>query len=246
MAASAGRAGLPTTRLQRRQRARAGWWVGALVAVTANLAIVAVLVRISNLRHEAPPAPSLVQRITAVEPPPPDEPEPLPEPSEEPAEAPAQLTMELPALDLAAPSLDAPFVLPSLPISDQPLELPSYLPAFSAVASAPSPGVAAPSAIANAPIAFDEAPVLISGFDLQRFYPRQARARRVQGETMLRFDISAEGVVTRVTVLSSTPPGVFEQAAERLGRSLRFTPAKRAGRPVPSVFTQPVVWNLER
>jgi len=243
---TAARTALPTTRLLRRRRAWSGWWMGLLVAIAANLAVIAVLVRISHVVHPTQPAPNVVQRINEVEPPPPDEPEPLETPSEEPEEAPPPLALALPALDLAVPTTETAFSLPSLPISDQPVELPAYLPAFSAVASDATPGIAAPQAIAGATLAFDEPPVLAAGFDLQRFYPRQARLRGVEGDTVLRFEIAADGSITRTTVVSSTPNGVFEQAAERLARSLRFTPAKRGGVAVPSLLTQHIVWKLER
>lgn len=243
------RAPLPTTRLVRHRRAWSGWWMGLLVAVGANLGVIAVLVKISHLEHDTPPGPDALQSITQVEPEPEDEPEPEPEemqPQEPTDEPPPQLTLAIPALDLAAPSSDSDFSLPSLPVTDKPVELAPYVPAFSAVSSEGAPGVAAPQAVQGAPLGFDEQPELASAFDLKRFFPRQAKMRGVEGESVVRFELDKTGAVLRATVLSSTPNGVFEQAAERLARSLRFRPAKRAGVPVACTYDQRIYWKLER
>ncbi|MCS6969532.1 MAG: energy transducer TonB [Planctomycetota bacterium] len=81
--------------------------------------------------------------------------------------------------------------------------------------------------------------------DLARFYPRLARLRGISGTTRLRCHIDEAGQVTAVEVLDSEPPGVFEDAAARLGRALRYRPAERAGRPVPSVEEVLIRWVLQ-
>jgi protein TonB len=246
MGAPARPGALPTTRLRRR-RVGPGWGFGATFAALANLVVIAVLVRISAVDHPPPPMPMLARRIDAVEPPPTDAPEPSePEaPSEEPPPEAPQLALALPALDLAAaPAASDAFALPELPAVDRPLDLPFSVPAFAAIASEGAPGATATGAIGG-PLVFDEAPVIAPGIDFRRHYPRTALLRKIGGESLIRLRISASGRVEGVTVIASTPPGVFDEAAERLGsRSMRvLSPAKKGGAPVACTFDYKLTWK---
>ena len=69
--------------------------------------------------------------------------------------------------------------------------------------------------------------------------------RGTTGRTAIRIIIDADGKVTSVETLSSSPRGVFENAARRVGMSLRFHPALRNGRPVGARVSLNIVWNLE-
>jgi protein TonB len=87
--------------------------------------------------------------------------------------------------------------------------------------------------------------VLIEPPDLAAYYPRRARMQGVAGTTRIRLTLAADGRVTEVEVLDSTPPGVFEMAARRVGEALQFRPAVRDGRPVAARVSLNLVWRLE-
>jgi len=139
----------------------------------------------------------------------------------------------LPPLDL--PTLPGPAVaaLVGPPTSGlPPLTLPGLaLPAITAAPTVPA-----------APV--DEPPALLGGFDLERFYPRDARLRGIGGESRVELELDAEGQVTRIDLRDSTPPGVFDAAARRLAQTLRYRPARREGRPVAALTTVVIRWNL--
>ena len=60
------------------------------------------------------------------------------------------------------------------------------------------------------------------------------------------IEIGADGRVMRVTVLSSTPSGVFEQAVQKGLLQARFTPAITNGRQIASRKTLTLAWTLKR
>lgn len=80
---------------------------------------------------------------------------------------------------------------------------------------------------------------------VQRFYPRELRRRGETAVLAMRFLILPDGTVdgTRISVASADNQG-FSQAATRVVRQLRFTPAKVGGRPVAVWVTLPVVFMV--
>jgi periplasmic protein TonB len=239
-----GKSPLPSTRLIRRRHNNNGWGLGVLIGVGVNAMLLIALVMITNLHHETATTPPMAMRMQRVEPPPPDEPEVSEQVDDESTQ---QESLELPALPLPPIEMasvgDAAVQLPLLPSTDDVIALPMSIPAFSTSLPVESGALSMPEAAADA---FDEAAQLSVTFDLDRFYPRAAKARGIHGESTIRLAIDAGGKVTNCTLVSSSPPGVFEQAAERLGRSLRFRAAKRSGHAVPSTMTQHIVWTLKK
>ena len=78
--------------------------------------------------------------------------------------------------------------------------------------------------------------------------PRRAQVRKSEGLVDLRFDVSASGAVTNVSVAASVGHPLFETRAIRLLEEARFAPAMREGQPVPAIdqeITIPfrLVWN---
>lgn len=63
-------------------------------------------------------------------------------------------------------------------------------------------------------------------------YPQAAARRFLSGRVVIRLDIDETGKVERVRTVKATPPGYFEQSAERAFRDARFTPGMKDGRAV--------------
>lgn len=231
---------LPRTRTFQRRRALSAWWIAAGIAIAVNLGLVVVLSQISNLHVPMPEAPQSVRTIRQVEPetppPPPERQEQPPEPMDEP------VAVALPTLDLpTAPPPDA-LALPDVPNLDATFDLPLNVPAFTTMA----PVVASdgpPGALTLGEP--DQTAELEATFDLERFFPRSARLRGISGRSRMRLTIDTTGTVTAVVVYEATPTGVFERATEQLGRSLRFRPAKQAGKPVASTKDLIIDWTLK-
>ena len=81
--------------------------------------------------------------------------------------------------------------------------------------------------------------------DLDAFYPRYARQHGITGSTRVRLSIDASGRISAMVILSSTPGGMFEQAAEQLRGALRFRPAMAGGKPIASVIETTIAWTLK-
>jgi TonB family protein len=62
-------------------------------------------------------------------------------------------------------------------------------------------------------------------------YPPEARAERVEGFAVVRYDVDEQGRVANAQVVDSSPAGVFDQAALQAVTSWKFRPAERAGEP---------------
>ena len=231
---------LPRTRTFQRPRPLRAWWIAAIIAIVTNVGVVIVLSQISHLHVPAPEAPQSVRTIRQVEPeqppPPPPQRETPPETLEEP------LAIALPTLDLPVATNPDALALPDVPNLDAIFDLPLSVPDFTTIAAVATPAAAVGTLALGEP---DQPAELESSFDLERFYPRTARLRGIEGRSRVRLLIDAGGVVTTVTVSEGTPPGVFEQATERLGRSLRFRPAKRGGKPVASTKDLIIDWTLK-
>lgn len=62
-------------------------------------------------------------------------------------------------------------------------------------------------------------------------YPSESREAKVEGSVLLAYDVNVEGKVSNIRVLSSSPAGVFDEAAIDFVRTWRFQPQKRSGLP---------------
>ena len=203
-------------------RARWGWALMAAVAI--NVGIVAGL---ALLGHAPAPKPPLAIRTLAVRPPTP------PAALATPVASTGPVTTALPHLDL--PPL--PTALSAMPM------LPPALPGVPLPALALDLPVGGPPMVAAADL---DGPATLEGaFDLERHYPREARRRGITGSTVLLLTIGVDGRVQEAEVVSSTPPGIFEDAARHLGSTLRFRPARIAGQPAAIRQRMSVVWTLK-
>lgn len=62
-------------------------------------------------------------------------------------------------------------------------------------------------------------------------YPSESREAKVEGSVLVSYDVNEEGLVSNIRVLSSSPTGVFDEAAIQFVRTWRFQPQKRSGIP---------------
>jgi len=236
------RIGLPRSRSFRRRRPLRQWWVALAIAVLANLLVVVGLSQVSHVQH-----PGLTPPLTAhaLHQAPPDEP---PAPPDQPSEASDTLPDE--AVAIALPSLALPsaapagtLTLPAVGSLFADLTLPLSIPAFTAIGISDTPMIAAgPPGLA----AIDAAAERESAFALDRHYPRAARLRGIEGTTRARITIDATGRVSAVQLLDSTPPGVFDEAAQRVVLALRYRPAQSAGQAIASVQDTTIAWTLRK
>ena len=63
-------------------------------------------------------------------------------------------------------------------------------------------------------------------------YPRTALARGIEGHVDVLFTVTETGNVVNPSVLSASPPGVFEDVTLAAVSRWRFQPEVRNGRPV--------------
>ena len=232
---------LPSTRFIRRpRRSNRGWLAGVALTVAANLGIIVVLTLLSR-RAEAPPEDIPVTHLEVVEPPPPAE----PPPRDPPPDPPPEVQLSLPTLDLPTASNDSAFSLPSV-INEGVIELPLEVPAFAAIAAdVPATVQSAAPAAEMSPDQPARLPLGVSEI-VRRFYPRTARVRGIEGECRVVVDVDAEGAVTAVDVRSGTPPGVFEEATVKAMKAVRYQPAVKAGRHVPTRIDFVFAWTIEK
>lgn len=146
----------------------------------------------------------------------------------------------------ASPSRELPPV-PPLAAEPETAALPApdlaAAPAVALDLAAPAGAAGIPES--GRPGAFDCGPQLREPPDLAAFYPPAARAGGVTGVSTVWLTVDAAGRVAAAEVRESDPPGVFEAAAARLARSLRFVPARRDGRDIAVRTRVKFVWRLD-
>ena len=69
----------------------------------------------------------------------------------------------------------------------------------------------------------------VKGIELD--YPEEALRRNIEGWVDLSYAVTADGKVTNVKVLGSSPTGVFESAATRAIYHVRYKPMIQGGKP---------------
>ena len=166
-------------------------------------------------------------RVRSAPPPPLLPPPPLRSPAPEPVAQPPPLALpSLPDPDpLAVP------VLPASPVEVSGLWPAPTLPALDLQVA--DPGVAPPRPRAAIALLYQPDP--------EMYYPTAARRRGQEGETEILVEVVPSGAIAGIELGHSTPPGVFEAAARRWARALRFAPHDRAG---PVVVPLRLEWRL--
>lgn len=206
--------------------------LAAACSVAFNAAVVIALSR-ATPQVGGDEAPATIALVIA-EPPP-----EMTEPATAPSNAEKSEADIIPALQLASLSADAQAMRLPAPHWDLPsLSTSLAMPAYRA-------DVAGGEATAKSDmlLSFDSGPELITPIDLARFYPPFARKRSIGGQSIVTMTVSEQGRVSRVRVISSTPEGVFDDAAERLCSGLRFRPAMRQGKAREQSHSLKIVWE---
>ncbi len=90
----------------------------------------------------------------------------------------------------------------------------------------------------------DEAPRAVQQTAVQ--YPPRLRDKGVEGYVLFSVLVDATGNVTRVKILESKPPGVFDDAAREAIQGWKFQPAYYEGEPVKSWAQQKISFELRR
>jgi protein TonB len=89
----------------------------------------------------------------------------------------------------------------------------------------------------------DQAPHPLAS--IKPLYPPGARMRKIEGDVQVEFVVDSDGTVRDAEVTSSTPQGVFDNAALRAVRHWKFTPGKKHGQAVPVRVRQPIKFTLK-
>lgn len=79
--------------------------------------------------------------------------------------------------------------------------------------------------------------------DIDPVYPAEADQKRQSGRVRVQLKVEADGRVSQVEVVESTPPGVFDASALDAFRTARFTPGQKAGRPVRALVLIEVTYD---
>jgi TonB family protein len=74
-------------------------------------------------------------------------------------------------------------------------------------------------------------------------YPQSAFAQAISGEVRLRVLINDQGGVDKVEIVNTSPQNVFDSAAVAAAIQLRYRPALKDGRAVPSQKTVAIVFD---
>jgi protein TonB len=63
-------------------------------------------------------------------------------------------------------------------------------------------------------------------------YPYEARQREIEGYARVKFLVTADGRVSRVSILDASPPGLFEETVLKTVPTWKFSPGKISGKSV--------------
>ncbi|MEZ4601038.1 MAG: energy transducer TonB [Syntrophotaleaceae bacterium] len=120
-------------------------------------------------------------------------------------------------------------------------------PSFEMAAGTPEMGLAVFAPMAQPQTEFDLGEVDSQPMPVSRIspvYPYDARQKGIEGVVMVKFLVDGEGRVTRVSVVDSKPPDVFDQAALDAVRQWRFQPASLDGETVATWMSVPIRFRM--
>ena len=109
-----------------------------------------------------------------------------------------------------------------------------------------------PVAMPPAPFAFkdfynqgevDQRPVPI--FKIKPVYPYRARRLNIAGKVDVKFLVDKNGMVSRITILKSTPPGIFDDSVRKALAAWKFYPGKVKDSMVSTWVITTIEFNLD-
>jgi TonB family protein len=83
---------------------------------------------------------------------------------------------------------------------------------------------------AGAPLVAEASLTRVKGIELD--YPAEALRKNIEGWVELSFVVTAEGKVTKIAVLNSSPAGMFDAAAAKALSRARYKPMLQDGKPL--------------
>ena len=84
------------------------------------------------------------------------------------------------------------------------------------------------------------------GYQMKPTYPESARRAGIEGTSMLKFEITESGTVSKITVEKSAGYEDLDRAAIAAVQRWRFEPARRGTQAVPVWVTLPVRFELKK
>ena len=175
-------------------------------------------------------------------------------------EPPGRQTEQPPDRPEDEPPPEPPRVLPQRtldPINEQtPLQPRMEMPAFDLATSTPdmSMGVPVEAPAAQAPVMpslkahygmaeVDQVPV--ATLNPRPVYPYRARRLNLDGEVDVKFLVDANGRVSRISILRSSPPDLFDDSVVAALSAWHFSPGKVQGRPVSTWVTTTIEFRMD-
>ena len=76
-------------------------------------------------------------------------------------------------------------------------------------------------------------------------YPQAAKEQNLQGKVIIRFCITPEGGVSKISVLKGVAPELDAEAVRVVNSLPAFLPGKQGGIPVPVWYMVPIAFKLE-
>jgi periplasmic protein TonB len=77
-------------------------------------------------------------------------------------------------------------------------------------------------------------------------YPESAKTSKIQGKVIVRFCVTSEGGVDRISVLKGVSPELDAEAVRVVGSLPAFKPGKQGGKPVPVWYMVPINFALDK
>ena len=161
----------------------------------------------------------------------------------EPPSVPALAPTSAPAPPPAAPREALPFSVAASEPTAAPAELPAAIGRPATPAAAPVLPLAMAKAPPDAGITRLAAPS--GGYQVQPSYPSSARRLGIEGTTLLRVYVAADGRVSDVQVDQSAGHPDLDRAAAEAVRRWKFEPGRRGSEPVGMWVRLPVQFVLK-
>lgn len=162
----------------------------------------------------------------------------------------AGIELVIPAVDLPEPPADIP--RPATPVLGD-LDIAEDVTIPSTDFEGFDPAVPAPPRVTRDEgrvrfIPYDTPPVLRDRDEvariLQREYPSGLRSAGVEGTVELWLYVEADGRVTDAEIRESSGNAALDEAALRVGRRMRFVPARNRDRPTAVWVRQPITFRI--